>query len=141
MDLGKLDLDAPAFGRPKLVTAGIQEEPVEPGVEAIGIAQTGQIPPAPDERLLDGVLRTVGILEDETSRGVQSTDRGACQHGEGVMIAFPSSLHEVSLHDRPRPRAAGLVASRVYWRVPVENRSVIADDARGSGASDPVGSG
>ena len=32
------------------------------------------------------------------------------------MIALPRSLHEVSLHVSPRLCAAGLVASRVYWR-------------------------
>ena len=60
MDLGELDLDAPALGRAQLIAAGVEEEPVEPGVEAIGVAQRGQVPPAPDERLLDGVLGPVG---------------------------------------------------------------------------------
>jgi hypothetical protein len=98
MDLGELDLDVSPLGGPELIAAGVEEEPVEPRLEAIGVAQAGQIPPAPDERLLDGVLRTIGILEDESSRGVKPADRGACQQGEGVMIASPSPLHEVSLH-------------------------------------------
>jgi hypothetical protein len=98
MDLGKLDLDAPALGRPELIAAGVEEESVEPRVEAIGVAKARQVPPASDERLLDGVLRAVLVLQDESSRGVQPADRGTCQHGEGVMIASPSPLHEVSLH-------------------------------------------
>ena len=108
MDLGKLDLDAPALGDPELIAAGVEEEPVKPGVEAIGIAQRRQVPPASNERLLDGVLRTVGVLEDEPSRCVQPTDRGACQHRKGVMIALPCSLHEVSLH-------VALVFARPVW--------------------------
>ena len=76
---------------------------MEPGVEAIDVAQGGQVPPASDERLLDGVLGPVGSSKDESRGGVQSADRGACQHGEGVMIALPRPLHEVSLHVRPRP--------------------------------------
>ena len=108
MDLGKLDLDASALGGPELIAAGVEEEPVEPGVEAIGVAQGGQVPPAPDERLLDGVLGAVRVLQDESSRGVQPADRGACQHGEGVMIALPRSLHEVSLH-------VALVSARPVW--------------------------
>ena len=108
MDLGELDLDASALGRPELIAAGVEEEPVEPRLEAIGVAQAGQVPPAPDERLLDGVLRAVGIPEDESGRGVQSTDRGACQQGEGVMIALPRPLHEVSLH-------VALVSARPVW--------------------------
>ena len=94
--------------------AGVQEEPVEPGVEAVGVAQGGQVPPASDERLLDGVLGAVGVPEDESGGGVEPADRGACKHGEGVMIALPRSLHEVPLHVRPRLRAAGLVASGAY---------------------------
>ena len=108
MDLGKLDLDASALDGPELIAAGVEEEPVQPGVEAIGIAQRGQVPPASDERLLDGVLRTVWVPQDEPSRGVQPTDRGACQQRKGVMIASPCSLHEVSLH-------VALVFARPVW--------------------------
>src|SRR6476620_12608815 len=116
MDLGDLDFDASSLRRTHLIAAGVEEERVQPGVEAVGVAQSRQVPPAPDERLLDGVLCSIRIPQDESSRGIQTTARGACQHGEGVMIALPRSLHEVPLHVRPRLRAAGLVASGVYWR-------------------------
>src|SRR4051812_6646131 len=86
---------------PLLVPTGVQEEPVEPGVEAVDVAQCRQIPPAPDERLLDGVLGQVGIAEDEARGGIQSTDRGACEHGEGVMIASSRPLHEIPPHAGP----------------------------------------
>ena len=123
MDLGKLDLDAPALGDPELIAAGVEEDPVKPGIETIGIAQGRQVPPASDERLLDGVLRSVWVPQDEPSRGVKPTDRGACQHSEGVMIALPRSLHEVLLHVAPRIRTAALVVSGVYWRIDDVNRS------------------
>ena len=112
VDLGELDLDAAALGRPELIAAGVEEEPVEPGVEAVGVAQGGQVPPASDERLLDGVLGTVGVPEDQSGGGVEPADRGACQHGEGVMIALPCSLHEVPLHVCPR-----LSRGRVWSRL------------------------
>ena len=32
MDLGKLDLDAPALGDPELIAAGVEEDPVKPGL-------------------------------------------------------------------------------------------------------------
>ena len=82
----------------RLIDAGADEQPMEPGVEAVGIAERGQITPGADERVLDGVLGLVGIPEDEPGGAIQSGDRGACQLGEGVMIALPRSLHEVSLH-------------------------------------------
>jgi hypothetical protein len=108
MDLGKLDLDAPALGGPELIAAGVEKDPVKPGFETIRIAQGGQVPPASDERLLDSVLRTVRVPQDEPSRGVQPTDRGACQQRKGVMIALPCSLHEVPLH-------VALVFARPVW--------------------------
>ena len=84
----------------RLIDAGADEQPVEPGVEAVRVAQRGQVTPGSDERLLDGVLGLVGVPEDEPGGGIQAGDRGACQLGEGVMIA-PSAL---------APR--GLAASR-----------------------------
>ena len=89
----------------RLIDAGADEQPVEPGVEAVRVPERGQITPGPDERVLHGVLGLFGVPEDEPGGGVQPGDRGACQLGEGVMIALPRSLHEVSLHPAPR-RAA-----------------------------------
>ena len=71
---------------------------MRPCVEAVGIAQTGQVSPRPDKGVLDGVFCPVRISKDETGGGVQSTDRGACERGKGVMIAPLCSFHEVSLH-------------------------------------------
>ena len=88
----------------RLIDAGAVEQPVEPGVEAIGVAQCGQVTPGADERLLDGVLGLVGIAQDEPGGGVQPEDRGAGERGEGVMIASSCSLHEFLLHHAPRRR-------------------------------------
>ena len=88
----------------RLIDAGAIQQAVEPGVEAVGAAQCGQVTPGPDERLLDGVLGLVGIAQDEPGGGIQPEDRGACQHGEGVMIAPSRSLHEFLLHHAPRRR-------------------------------------
>ena len=81
------------------------EQAVEPRVEAVGIAQRGQIAPGADERVLHRVLRLFGVPEDEPGGSVQPEDRGACQRGEGVMIAPSRSLHELSLHARPSAAA------------------------------------
>ena len=51
--------------------------------------------PGTDERVLDGVRRAIRIPEHEPGGRVEAGDRGACQLGEGVMIALPRSLHEV----------------------------------------------
>ena len=51
-----LDVEPVSAEPPCFVDAGSNEETVQPGVDAIGIAQRGQITPGSDERVLDGVL-------------------------------------------------------------------------------------
>jgi hypothetical protein len=97
-EFGKLDIDTVASEPSRLIDAGIDEQPVEPRVEAVRVPQRGQHAPGLDERVLDGVLGLIWITEDEPSGTIQAGDRGGCQLGEGVMIASPRSLHEVSLH-------------------------------------------
>ena len=102
VEVRKLDIDAMAPEPSRLIDTGVDEQPVEPRVEAVRIPQRGQVAPGADERVLHGVLCLFGIPEDEPGGRVQTGDRGACQLGEGVMIARPRSLHEVSLHHAPR---------------------------------------
>ena len=102
VDRGQFDVEAMPPEPARLIDAGADEQAVEPCVEAIWAAQRGQVTPGSDERLLDGVLGLVGIAQDEPGGSVQPEDRGACQRGEGVMIAPSRSLHEVLLHHAPR---------------------------------------
>ncbi len=101
-EFGQFDVDAMAPQSARLIDAGAHDEAVKPGVEAVGIAERGQITPGSDERVLDGVLGLFDIPQDQPGGTIQPGDRGACQLGEGVMIALPRSLHEFSLHDAPR---------------------------------------
>src|SRR6266540_1952535 len=48
----ELDLDDPASATAEDVEAGMDSESVEPGIEPVGIAQSRQVPPGSDERLL-----------------------------------------------------------------------------------------
>ena len=93
-----VDLEGPAADAPDLVDAGVHQQSMQPGVEPIRVAQRGQITPGADEGVLDGVRRPVRVPEHEPGGRVEAGDRGACQLGEGVMIALPRSLHEVSRH-------------------------------------------
>ena len=48
-----VDLDAPPpLGSTRFAIAGVDQQSVEPGVEAVGIAQAGDMRPGGDERLL-----------------------------------------------------------------------------------------
>ena len=61
VDGRQFDVDAMAPEPARLIDAGADEQAVEPGVEAVGVAQRGQITPGSDERVLDGVL---GLVAD-----------------------------------------------------------------------------
>ena len=85
------------------VDARSNDQPTKPGLEAIRIAERGQVPPGGDEALLDRVPRELGVPVDQASRRVQPRDGSAREHGEGVMIAPHRTLDELSLvHDHPR---------------------------------------
>src|SRR5690242_19034874 len=101
MDRGELDLDdaAPALARE--IDAGVRHQAVQPVVERLGIAQPRQAAPRPDQGLLDGVLGQFRVAKDEASGGIQARAGHADELGEGVPVAFASSLHEFrSVHGR-----------------------------------------
>ena len=105
MQVREFDIEAMAPEPSCLIDTGVDEHPVEPGVEAIRIPQRGQVAPGSDEGVLHRVLGPIGVPEDEPGGRVQTGDRGACQLGEGVMIALLSSHHEISLHHAPQALA------------------------------------
>ena len=82
----------------RAVVAGAHQEPVEPGVEAVGVAQAAEV----DPRLQQGVLDRVGspvLLAQDESRGCQQASgatRG--QRREGVDIPALRLDHQLTLH-------------------------------------------
>ena len=97
MDERHLDFDRAPAPAPRLIKTGVDRESMQPGVESIGLTQPGQIPPGPDECLLDGVACELRVPEDKTGGPVQPHDGGAGELGEGVVIASLGPLHEQSL--------------------------------------------
>jgi hypothetical protein len=91
---GERDLDRttplPA-GEPE---AGANRQAMDPGLETIRIAETGQVPPRSDHRLLDGIPGQLRIPEDEPGGPAESPDQRAGERGKGVMIAPLRALHE-----------------------------------------------
>ena len=122
-DSGQVDVEPVTSESSRLIDTGVDEQPMQPGVESVGIPQGGQITPGSDERVLDGVLGLFDIPQHEPGGGIQSGDRGACQLGEGVMIALPRSLHEVSLHHAPRRWRDRSAALGEYGEATYGNRS------------------
>ena len=107
------------------------DEAAEPGLEAIRIAKRRQVPPGPDESLLDRVSRELGVPEDQAGGRVQPRDERAGEHGEGVMIASLRSLDELSLvHGSPFVPAR---CSYALTMVVVVRRRKVPSDRRSVG--------
>ena len=110
----QLDLDHPAAAPPQDAEAGTNGDAVDPGVERVRVAQPGQVPPGPDERLLDRVARELRVVEDQPGRCVQAREPLADELAEGVMIASSGPLDELSLvHRRPPVTARPLGRARI----------------------------
>ena len=129
VDGDELDIEAMAPEPARLIDAGADQQTVEPRVEAIGLAQRGQVAPGPDERLMDGVLGLVWVTKDEPCGGVEPEDGGAGQHGEGVMIAPSRPFHEFQLHHALGGGAADVAALTEYGEATSRVRSVCLGDA------------
>ena len=102
--------DRPTAISAGLPIAGADDKPVDPGIESIEVAQSGDIAPREDEGVLDGILSPFRAAENDASDSVQPTDRRRRQRREGVMITFPSQGYEISLHAGRRVRRDALFA-------------------------------
>ena len=96
----------PASHPALLVTAGMEEEAVEPRVNTVGIAQRPEVPPRPDQAFLDGVLGRAIVPEDPPGDRVQPIDRCPGERREGLVIAALCPLDDVPRHPLPRLRPA-----------------------------------
>jgi len=83
---------------PGHVLAGVDQEPVEPGIEAVRIPQSAQVEPGVDQRVLDRILGSTIVANDEAGDGIEATDRRRRELREGVAIACSSPDDEVPIH-------------------------------------------
>ena len=84
----------PGFGG-----AGADEDPVEPGFEALRVAQAGQFAPSRHECLLDGVLGGRGVTQDPERQPHQPTADVPHEDLERIGIASLCALYDRDLHD------------------------------------------
>ncbi len=89
--------------------AGMNDEPVEPGIEAIGIPQGREISPGRHERLLDRVLRPVDVAQDALGDREQAPHPRAQELRVRPTVAVASRLDKVAIHGPP---AAGVQRGR-----------------------------
>ena len=70
-----------------LVLGRVHEDPVHPGIEPIHLAELRELPPASDERLLDGVLGEVGVAQDQPGDRVEVVDLARGELPECLAVA------------------------------------------------------
>ena len=95
------DIRRPTTATPGLGVALVGQDPMEPGLEAIGIAQRSQLTPGRDERGLHGVLGQVGVAQDPTRDRHAPIADHAGQGVEGLAVAPLRAVHERSMHPSP----------------------------------------
>lgn len=98
VDRAELDLESTTTEAPALVQAGSDEEAVEPGVETIGIAEGGKVPPGPNEGLLDSILGPFRIAQDQSRCAIEPAGTSSDEVGEGLGVAPCGSVDQVPLH-------------------------------------------
>jgi hypothetical protein len=74
------------------------QDPVQPGLERVGIAQCAHLPPGGDQCGLDRVLGQVGVAQDP-NRDRHALVAGRAGKGvEGLSVALLRPVNERSLH-------------------------------------------
>jgi len=97
MEGGDFDFTRPPAPPPRLVKTGVGREPEEPGLESIGIPQASEVAPRPEKRVLDRVAGELRVSKDKTGGRIEASDFSVDERGEGVMVALPRTVHELTV--------------------------------------------
>src|SRR5262249_25525579 len=100
------DASGPVPGPRRLVVAGMNEDPMDPRLEAVCVPQPRELPPGEDEGVLQRVLGETRVAQDpERDREERIADL-VHQDGERLTVAPTGPFDEVSIHldlRLPRP--------------------------------------
>src|ERR1019366_4912083 len=90
LDIDLSDLASIATSEP--VSTHIHENPPEPGIELLRVAEPGEVLPGGDERVLGCVLGVGFGTQDGKGRPVQATAPGGDERVEGGVVASGGTL-------------------------------------------------
>ena len=108
VDRQDADVGAPGALAARLGVAGVDEHPLEPGVEPVRIAEAGQLAPGDHQRLLHRILGQADVTEDAARDPEERVAPRACQDGECLPVTALGLLDEVAIHSlRPLHGASG----------------------------------
>lgn len=108
--------------------AGVDEDPVDPGFEAIDLAELRKLSPGRDEGLLHGVLGPPDVTQDPMRDGEEPISRVTGDRGECLFVPGPCRFDERPVHPfapsfaRPlRDASPSMSGARGKW---FDNRSI-----------------
>lgn len=81
-----------------LVCGRTNEDPIQPAVESVDVTELGQLAPTADQGLLHGVLREIGVAQDEQGDLMEAIDLAGSELSEGLPIAAPRAFDELFPH-------------------------------------------
>ena len=82
----------------RLRIARVDEQPVEPGVEPIRIAEPGQLAPGDHQRLLHGILGSADVAEDPLGDREESVRRVRARTANASRSPALGLLDEIAIH-------------------------------------------
>jgi hypothetical protein len=104
------DLRCPIPSPLRFVVAGVNEDSVDPGLEAVRLPQVRESAPGDDEGVLQRVLSPTAITQDPERDGEEDVTDLVYQDGECLPIAPTGLLDEVSIHPSTSGRRSRLAA-------------------------------
>jgi hypothetical protein len=82
--------------------ADVGEEPMDPGVEPVRIAEARQVTPGDHQRFLQGILGSIDVTKDPMGDREEAATAKADQVDECRLIASLSCYDEIAIHLRTR---------------------------------------
>ena len=107
------DVGPEAAAASELVVDGAHQEAAQPGVEAVDLAQRGQVAPAAHQRLLGRILGAIRVAQDEPRHAVAVIDDACRQDLEGIVIAAARPLDQLAVHGPSRAVRAAVLAALI----------------------------
>ena len=106
--------DPAALAR-RLGDADVDEEALEPRVEAVRIAEAPQVTPGDHQRVLQGILGPIDVAEDPLGDREEPVVANADQVDICLPIPVPRRLDEIPIHRILPPAHPSEGAVRPYW--------------------------
>jgi len=98
-----VDRQGPEVGGPaalprRLSDADVDEEPLQPRVEAVRIAEPAKVAPGDHQRVLQGILGPIDVAQDPLGDHEQPVAANADQVDIRLPIPAAGRLHEIAIH-------------------------------------------